>query len=197
MASWEVSWELELPVDEAEDLLLALVVRDLLHSSSFDVELEESGEVLEVDFVAGDEITEGIYHLLLTAEVSGAENRDALRVFAEEILDETLGEAEALVARRELIGEIDFEQLGFRPVPEEQERWDLVVPEWLAPDEAEVPFGFRPFVIDTEQLWPGDEIIGTTGRTVLVPFGDKVSLYAIPAPTENEAGESELPVAGQ
>ena len=191
MAKWEVSWELELPVDEAEDLLLALVVRDLIHSGSFDVELEESGDVLEVDFVAGDEITEGVYHLLLTAEVNGPENRDGLRIFAEEILDETLGEAEALVSRRELVGEIDAEQLGYRQVAEDQERWDLVVPEWLAPDEAEVPFGFRPFLIDSEELWPDDELIEAAGRTVLVPFGDRVLLFAIPAPTEVEENGDE------
>jgi hypothetical protein len=167
---WEASWEVAFPATSPEELLLALVVRDLLHGDSVDLELDEEGsnQVLAVDYLAGDEEQEDGYRLLVTARVEGTEAREALQQLTERLLEQLVDEAEALVDRRQLLETVDLGALAFVPVPEEEERWDLVVPDWLAPDGAEVPFG----------------------RLVVVPHAGSAHLYAIPAPV----GDESLPV---
>jgi hypothetical protein len=85
--------------------------------------------------------------------------------------------------------------LEFRVVPEEEERWDLVTPDWLAPDGAEVPFGFRPFDSSKNEPWPANDVLDAHGRVVLVPEGDDLLVFGIPAPEGwgEEEGEG-LPV---
>ena len=84
-------------------------------------------------------------------------------------------------------------------MPEDQERWDLVAPDWLAPDGAEVPFGFRSFDAKSGEVWPDNEVLDAHGRVVLVPDGDEILVFGIPAPEgwgdedHNEEGEG-LPV---
>ena len=43
MESWETGWEVGFPASNVDELLLALVVRDLVHGASFDVEAVEDG----------------------------------------------------------------------------------------------------------------------------------------------------------
>jgi hypothetical protein len=183
MATWEGFWELEFPFEKPEELLLGLVVKDLLHGSSYDVEIPDGGEDLAIDYVAGDEVEDRVYRLLMSASVEGEEDRKALREITEQVLEEILEEAAGLVAKRKKVGAKKVEEIAFRAVAEDQERWDLVVPDWLAPDGAEVPFGFRPFLVEGEDPWPADGELDQHGRLVLVPDGVGFTLYGIPAPS--------------
>ena len=72
MATWNTGWEIEFPATTADEIQIALVVRDLIHGASYDVESEDTGAEFAVDYTAGDEIEDGSYRLLLTAEIDGA-----------------------------------------------------------------------------------------------------------------------------
>jgi hypothetical protein len=67
------------------------------------------------------------------AEATGAADSDLVRDVTERLLDQLVDEAESLIEQRAVLGVEKAEALGFRSVPEDQERWDLVVPDWLAP----------------------------------------------------------------
>ena len=182
MESWETGWEVGFPASNADELLLALVVRDLVHGASFDVEAVEDGTELALDFLAGDELQDQSYQLLLSAEIAGTENREMVQAFTEQMLEDLVIEAEELVAQRQELGSRPSADLVFQSVPEDQERWDLVAPDWLAPDGAEVPFGFRSFEVKSGRVWPSDEVLNDHGRVVLVPDRDEILAFGIPAP---------------
>jgi hypothetical protein len=197
MEKIEAGWEIAFPASTVDELLLALVVRDLVHGASFDVEAIEDGSELALDFTAGDELEGATYQLLLSASVEGSDNRDMIQAFAEEMLEGLVDEAQETVDRRKEIDSRPTEGLVFRAVPEDEERWDLVAPDWLAPDGAEVPFGFRSFEADTGKEWPDNETLDLHGRVVLVPFEDRVHAFGIPAPTgwgEDEESHEGLPI---
>ncbi|MGD9252713.1 MAG: hypothetical protein PVG92_02135 [Holophagae bacterium] len=195
METWETGWEVAFTASTADELLLALVVRDLVHGTSFDVEVEEDSSAIELDFVAGDEYEDDSYLLLLSVEVRGTDNREIVQAFTEQMLEEMVGEAETLTAEREELDTLPAAEVVFRAVPEDEERWDLVIPDWLAPDGAEVPFGFRPFVGSGNEPWPSNDQIDSHGRVMLIPDGDSIRLVGIPAPAEWGDGESDgLPV---
>jgi hypothetical protein len=191
MSKIETSLELEFPAESAEQLLLALVVRDLLHGSSYDVE-DEQGRELAADYSAGDELVGSVYRLLITAEVEGTDDPEMVGELTEQIVDELIGEAEALVADRTEVATMPFDALEFLSVPEEVERWDLVIPDWLAPDGAEVPFGFRPFQAEDGAPWPDDAALDAHGRVVLVEHDGMVRLFAIAAPADEEEHAEEV-----
>ena len=104
MESWETGWEVGFPASNVDELLLALVVRDLVHGSSFDVEAVEDGTELAFDFLAGDELQDQTYQLLLSAEIAGTENREMVQAFTEQMLEDLVSEAEELVAQRQDLG---------------------------------------------------------------------------------------------
>jgi len=191
MESIEAGWEIGFPASSVDELLTALVVRDLVHGASFDVEAVEDGSEMALDFTAGDELEDQTYQLLLSAEVAGSDNREMIQAFAEEMLEGLVDEAEEAVGTREEIGSRPIGELVFRVVPEDEERWDLVIPDWLAPDGSEVPFGYRPFDASTDQPWPDNATLDGHGRVVLVPFDGIVHAFGIPAPTGWEAGHDE------
>jgi len=194
---WEGAWEVEFPANSPEELALALVVKDLIHGTSFDIEGAEGGADLALDYIAGDELDGTTYRLLVTAEAIGSPDADLVRDVTERLLDQLVDEAESLVEHRTVLAVEKIEALGFRAVPEDQERWDLVVPDWLAPDGAEVPFGFRPVHVASDRHWPTDEQLDGHGRIVVVPFAGQVQLLAIPAPVadaEDEPDAGSLPV---
>ena len=174
--------------------MLSLVVRDLVHGSSFDVEAVEDGTELALDFLAGDELDGETYRLLLSAEVGGTDNRELVQAFTEQMLEDLVTEAEEVVAQREDLGTRPAGEVVFETVPEDEERWDLVIPDWLAPDGAEVPFGFRTFEAGGGEPWPGDGALDAHGRVVLVPFEGAVRLFGIPAPEGWGEEEEGLPV---
>ena len=196
MDTWETGWEIGFPASSTDELLLALVVRDLVHGSSFDVESVEDGSELALDFLAGDELQDQTYQLLLSAEIGGTENREMVQAFTEQMLEDLVAEAEDLVSKRQELGSRPSEALVFRRVAEDEERWDLVAPDWLAPDGAEVPFGFRSFETASGEAWPSNEDLDAHGRVVLVPAGDRILAFGIPAPTGwgEEEEERALPV---
>ena len=198
METWETGWEIGFPASSADELLLALVVRDLVHGASFDVEAVEDGSELALDFLAGDELQDQTYQLLLSAEIGGSENREMVQAFTEQMLEDLVSEAEDLIAQRQELGSRRQAELVFRSVPEDEERWDLVAPDWLAPDGAEVPFGFRPFDAASGEMWPSNEVLDGHGRVVLVPVGDEILAFGIPAPAgwddeDDEDDEEGLP----
>ncbi len=196
MAKWEASWELEMPSESAEDHLLALVVRDLLDGSSYDL-ADGDETAIEVAFEVGEELIDGTLRLLVRAEVDGVEDEDLLQHLAEQVLEDVVDEGERLAEQRVELGELALERLAFRPVEAELERWTLVVPEWLAPDQAEVPFGFRPFLVESGEPWPGDALLDAHARVVLVAHEGVARLYGVPAPAEcaDDSGGTE-PGAG-
>ena len=102
--TWDAGWEVGFPATTMDELLLALVVRDLVHGSSFDVEAVEDGSEIALDFLAGDELDGETYQLLLSAEVAGSDNRDMVLAFTEEMLEGLVDEAQELIARREDLG---------------------------------------------------------------------------------------------
>jgi hypothetical protein len=194
--SWETGWEVEFPGSSPTELLLALTVRDLLHGTSFDVEAAPDQPELAVDYLAGDELEAESYRLLVTVEAVGPEDRAMVQEITEQLLEQLVDEAEALVEQRELLATEAAEALRFDAVPEDEERWDLVVPDWLAPDGAEVPYGFRPVLQDGGAPWPTNADLDRHGRIVVVPFGDDVHQFAIPAPVveDDEPLPDELPI---
>lgn len=186
MATWNTGWEIEFPASNADEVLLALVVRDLIHGASFDVEAEETGAEFAVDYTAGDEVEDQIYRLLLMAEVEGPDDAALLHAFTEQALEELIEEAEALVAQKTAIQDTALSELTFKIVPEDEERWDLVVPDWLAPDGAEVPFGFRIFDGAGKTPVPDNATLDAHGRVIGAPFGDQLFFVGIPAPEEHD-----------
>jgi hypothetical protein len=191
METWEEAMALDIPLEGREDLLQGLLVRDLLHGASFDVESEDPEVVFSVDFTCGDELDEeeGVYRLLIIAEVQGVEDHELVRTFTEEILSEYLEEALDTVDAVQWIGDLPVEAVECRIVPEDEERWDLVVPDWMAPDEAEVPFGFKPFRKEGGAPWPDGADLDRFGRVVVVPWEGRLHLAGTPMPEEN--GEEE------
>jgi hypothetical protein len=191
MATWETGWEIEFPAATVKEMMLALVVRDLVHGSSFDVEAVEDGTELAFDFLAGDELDGESYRLLLSAEIGGSDNRELVQAFTEQMLEELVAEAEELTSQREDLGVRPAGKVVFETVPEDEERWDLVIPDWLAPDSAEVPFGFRAFEAAGGKPWPDNGALDAHGRVIVVPFDDTIHLFGIPAP--EGSGEEEDP----
>ncbi len=187
METWLASFEIAFPATTVDELLLALVVRDLVYGTSFDVESEESKEQFQVDVTASDEIDGEGYQLFVEAEITGTDNKELAGEFLEQMLEGAVDEAEGLVAERKNLGIRSRNEIEFRGVPEESERWDLVVPDWLAPEEAEVPFGFRCYVAGTDEAVPSDKELDAAGRIVMVPVNDEVHLVAIPAPDSGDS----------
>jgi len=189
MTTWNTGWAIEFPATTADELLLALVVRDLIHGASYDVEAEETGEEFAVDYTAGDELEAETYRLLLAAEVDGVDDAELVQSFTEHTLEELLDEAEELLESRARLVSLAADKVEYKVVPEDQERWDLVIPDWLAPDGAEVPFGFRPFAAAEGTPLPDNATLDGHGRVIVVPFGGEVSFVGIPAPVEHDDHE--------
>ncbi|MCU0303402.1 MAG: hypothetical protein MUC56_05050 [Thermoanaerobaculales bacterium] len=186
MATWNTGWEIEFPAQTVDELRLALVVRDLINGSSFDVESEETGAEFAVDYTAGDELEGTTYRLLLAAEVDGPDDPGLVQAFTEQALEEAIEEAEGLLEQATQVAELPLDRVRFEAVSEDAERWDLVIPDWLAPDGAEVPFGFRAFDAASGAPVPDDATLDGHGRVVAVPFDGRLLLVGIPAPVEHD-----------
>lgn len=184
MEPWLASFEVQFPATSVDELLLALVVRDLVYGTSFDVETEDGSQTFQVDVTASEEIDSESYQLFVEAEITGVEDPEAARAFLQQILEEAVDEAEQCVANRREVDSMEAARIDLKAVPEEEERWDLVIPDWLAPEGAEVPFGFRAFLGDgADRPFPNNEDLDAAGRIVLVPFGGRYHFFAIPALT--------------
>lgn len=184
MAVWEEALAFDFSAATRDELLIGLLVKDLLHGSSFDVEVEEPAVEFAVDFIAGDELDDDVYRLLIGAEVDGPEDHDVLHQFTAEVLEEFLEEAQGTLEQAQHLGSRSLDDVEFRAVAEEDERWDLVAPDWLAPDGAEVPFGFRSFLRADGAAWPDDQVLDAHGRVVVVPFDGELHAFGTPLPPE-------------
>lgn len=182
--------ELPLPATMVEEVLTALIVRDLLHGSSYDVEVEDDGREFEVDLTVTDEIDEenGVYLALVEIEYGGDVDEESLGAFLTQIIDEAAAEAEQIVEKKREIAVCRRKEIEFRAVDEDAERWDLVIPDWLAPEDSVVPFGFRPFLVEGGAEIPSNAQLDEAGRIVVVPMAEQLHFFAVPAPEEESCG---------
>jgi len=185
-AKLEHEWELELPAATADQLLAALTTRDRLYGQTITLEPEEdSAKAVEVWLASVESLEASKYRLGVYAEISGPKEyleaaRDALGDIVSEHVEAAAAEAgEATLLEKRPAAEIHFEK-----VSEDDERPQLVIPEWLAPGEVDVPWGFRAYDAKGKP-WPGDDVVLAHDRLVLIPFGGELLLYALP-PLEDD-----------
>ncbi len=186
----EHEWELELPGETPEQILAGMVARDRLFGQAVTLEPEEDeSNSVEAWFGTTDDLDGTTYKLGVYVELTGPEDylepaRDALEEIMGEQLEIAATEAEnAVLVDRRPLAEITFEK-----VAEDDENQQLVMPEWLAPEGAELPWGFVG-VDASGRVWPGDETMKAHGRVVLVPYKDELFVYGLP-PIEDEEEEA-------
>lgn len=183
----EQEWELDLPGETPEQILAGLVARDRLFGQAVTLEPEED-EVNSVEawFGTTDELAGTTYRLGVFVELTGPKEylepaRDALEDILGEQLEIAATEAEDAV----LVDRRPFSEVAFRTVAEEDENRKVVLPEWLAPEGTELPWGF--VIVDSQgQVWPGSDVMEAHGRIVVVPFRDELFVYGLPAIEDDE-----------
>jgi|NGEPerStandDraft_6_1074524.scaffolds.fasta_scaffold22480_2 hypothetical protein len=191
-AKLEHEWEIELPAATAEQLLAALTTRDRLYGQSITLEPEDDpAKAVEVWLASVESLDGAKYRLDVYAEISGPKEfleaaRDALQDIVSEQVEAAAAEAgEATLVETKKLAEIEF-----RKVEEDDERPSLVIPEWLAPGEIEVPWGFRSY--DPKGgAWPDDDTINAHDRLVIIPFDGRLLLYALPPIEDDEDDEDD------
>ena len=187
----EREWEFELPGAKPEEILAALATRDRLFGQTITMEPEEDpAKSVEVWIGTSDALAGKVYHLAVYAELSGTKEylepaADALsEIFEEQIAAGTVDAKAASLLERQAATAISF-----KAVPEEAELQQLVLPEWLAPEGADLPWGFQP--VDAKgKVWPSKKVLESHDRLAVVPFGDELLLYALPS-LEEEDSEGE------
>ncbi len=186
-AKLEHEWELELPAATAEQLLAALTTRDRLYGQSITLEPEDDPKkAVEVWLASVETLENGTYRLGVYAELSGPkEFLEAARDAVQDIVSEQVEAAATDAAAATLIETKPAAEVALRKVREEDERPSLVVPEWLAPAEAETPWEYRPYDAKGEP-WPGEELLGAHDRLVVVPYEGRLLLYALPPIEDDE-----------
>lgn len=188
----EHEWEIELPAGTPEQLLAALAARDRLFGQSVTLEPEEDAEnTVEVWFGAAEALEDDTFHLAVYAELSGSQQYlDAARDALEDIVGEQIEMAATEAAEAALVETRTAAEVEFRQVADEDQRPQLIIPEWLGPqgEDVEMPWGFRAFGQDG-RAWPDDDTLSAHDRLVILPVGDELRLYALP-PIEDEDDES-------
>ncbi|MCU0292154.1 MAG: hypothetical protein MUF10_09230 [Thermoanaerobaculaceae bacterium] len=185
----EHEWEVELPAGTPEQLLVALAARDRLFGQSVSLEPEDDAQnTVEVWFGAAEALEGDTFHLAIYAELSGAQQYlEAARDALEDIVGEQLEAAAVEAAEAKLLGSRPAKEVEFKAVKDDDQRPQLIIPEWLGPEgeEVEMPWGFRAF--DAEgRSWPDDETIAANDRLVVLPVGDELRLYALPPIEEDD-----------
>jgi hypothetical protein len=188
----EHGWELRLPAATPEQVLAVLAARDRLFGQTITLEAEEgSGDAVEawfgtVEALDGDHVRLGI----LTEVTGPSELLDAAVEALEDTLSEIVDEGTRDAAGAKLIGRRKRAEIRFvRVTNEDDERPELIVPSWLAPNiETDVPWQLQP-VDRSGARWPGDGILGEHGRVFVVPSGDELLLYGLPALEDDEEEE--------
>jgi hypothetical protein len=183
----EHEWQLDLPASTPEQLLAALAARDRIFGETITFEPEDDPKAAVEAWFGTTETLEGnAYRMAVYAELKGPE--EYLEAVCE-ALDDTLAEhveAGALDAQ-------DARLLETRPAAsitlvkpkEKDERPELIVPEWLAPGELELPWSYRP--ADREGAWwPSDAQLEAHKRLAVVPAGDELRLYSLPEISDEE-----------
>ncbi|HUK12470.1 MAG TPA: hypothetical protein VLW17_04135 [Thermoanaerobaculaceae bacterium] len=183
----EHEWEIELPATSAEQVLAALASRDRLFGQSITLEPEDTPDEAVEAWLAATEVLDGqTIRLGVYVELSGPKEflepaRDAIEDLVSEHVEAAATEAsEAKVVARRPAAEVEFRQVG-----EDEERPQLIIPEWLAPAKVELPWSFRS-CDGKGDLWPDDRLVAAHERLALIPFGGEMLLYALPALPEDE-----------
>jgi hypothetical protein len=188
----EHEWELELPAKTAEQLLAALNLRDRLFGQSLSLEPEDTPkECVEVWLGTAEVLRDESFHLGVFAELTGPKKHlENARELLEELVSEQVEEAAAEAAEAKVVARKAAKGIEFRKVSEDDEWPQLIIPEWLAPEEElELPWSFRSF--DSKgKPWPDKKTLDAHDRLALVPFGDELLLYALPA-LEDEGEDEE------
>jgi hypothetical protein len=185
----EHEWELELPASTVDQLLAALTTRDRLYGQTITLEPEDDpAKAIEVWLASVESLDAGKYRLGLYAELSGPkEFLEAGCDAVEDIVSEQVEAAAAEAGEATLLEKRPAAEIQFRKVKEGDERPQLVIPEWLAPGDVDVPWAFRSF--DTKgKPWPDEDLVSAHDRLVMIPFGGELLLYALP-PLEEEEEE--------
>ncbi len=191
-AKLEHEWAIELPAATAEQLLAALTTRDRLYGQSITLEPEDDpAKAVEVWLASVESLENAKYRLDVYAEISGPkEFLEAARDALEDIVSEQVEAAAMEAGEATLVETKKLAEVEFRKVDEDDERPSLVIPEWLAPGEIEVPWGFRSY--DAKgQAWPDDDTIGAHDRLVMIPFDGRLLLYALPPIEDDEDDEDD------
>jgi hypothetical protein len=180
-AKLEHEWELELPGSTAEELLAGLAARDRIFGQNVTLEPEDDPEGTVEAWIGCTDALEGkTYRLGVYADLEGPEEyleaaRDALM----DLVDEQVEQGKEDAAKATLLDRKPKGDIAFELVSEEGEKPQLILPEWLAPEEADLPWGFRP-VTKKGEPWPGEEVLAAHERLVVVPFAGEYLLYALP-----------------
>ncbi len=188
-AKLEHEWELELPAATAEQLLAALTTRDRLYGQSITLEPEDDpAKAVEVWLASVETLENGKYRLGVYAELSGPkEFLEAARDAVQDIVSEQVEAAAAEAGDAKLLETKQADAVEFRKVGEDDERPSLVIPEWLAPGEVDVPWGFRAYDAKGEP-WPDEDVIASHDRLIMIPHAGRLLLYALP-PIEDDEDE--------
>jgi len=186
-AKLEHEWELELPAATADQLLAALTTRDRLYGQSITLEPEDDpAKAVEVWLASVESLEANKYRLGLYAEISGPkEFLEAARDAVEDHVSEQVEAAATEASEATLLEKRAAAEIQFRKVAENDERPQLVIPEWLAPGEVDVPWGFRSFDAKGKP-WPDETVVKAHDRLVLIPFGGDLLLYALPPLEDDE-----------
>ena len=183
----EHEWTVELPAATADQLLAALAARDRIFGQSLTLEPEDELEsIVEVLLGAAEGLDGTTFSLLISAEITGAdEYLEAATDALDDIVGELIEEGASDAAQATLLGRYPAAGITFRKVAEEDERPQLIIPEWLAPEEIDLPWSFRGFDA-AGMAWPSDELVDANERLVVLPVKDEFLLYALPALPEAE-----------
>lgn len=186
--SIEHEWEVELPAGTPEQLLAALAARDRLFGQSVTLEPEDDeSNPVEVWFGAAEAFEDNVYHLAIYAELSGAaQYLDAARDALEDIVGEQIEMAAMDATEATLLETRAAKEIEFKPVPDDDQRPQLIIPEWLGPqgEDVEMPWGFRSFGPDG-RYWPDDDMLSAHDRLVVLPVAEELRLYSLP-PIDSE-----------
>lgn len=191
--SIEHQWDFELPASSPEEILVALSARDRVFGQSITLEPEDDEKhAVEVWLGTADALAGDSFHLAVYADLEGpAEYLDAAVEAVEEVVHELIEAASGDAKAAKLLARRPATEIEFRAVGEEEERPQIIIPEWLSPvEELELPWSFRSFT-KAGAAWPDDAILAEHSRVAVVPFRDELLLYALPPlPEEDEHGSS-------
>jgi hypothetical protein len=185
----EHEWEIELPGKTAEQLLAALNLRDRLFGQTLTLEPEDSPkDTVEVWLGTAEVLRDKMFHLGVFAEISGPKKHlEGAQNLIEELVGEQVEEAAAEAEEAKVVARRPAAEIEFRKVKDEDERPQLIIPEWLAPEEElELPWSFRSFEKDGGAAWPDEKLLEKHERIALVPSKKELLLYALPALEDEE-----------
>ncbi len=188
----EHEWAIELPATSPDEILTALAARDRVFGQSITLEPEEDeAKAVEVWLGTADALDGGTFHLAVYADLEGPEEYLEAAVEAvEEVVHELVEAATQDVAGALLLARRPADEIEFRAVEEADERPQIIIPEWLAPvEELDLPWSFRTYTKNGD-AWPDDAVLAEHARVAIVPLGDELLLYSLPAVPDDDEEEA-------